>query len=135
MGIFPFEDYENYSPNIHTPQDLIGPSVNDFANMQKFCQMNIACLAECARVQTTSVGEASAMDAMVYPNPAENQVNIEVSGLQSINVYNAMGQLVKSVEVGGKDQYVMQVADFATGLYSLQLVTDKGVVNKSVLVK
>ena len=46
-----------------------------------------------------------------------------------------MGQLVKTVEVGGQDQYVMQVDGFATGLYTLQLVTDKGVVSKSVLVK
>ena len=49
MGIYPFEDYQNYSPNIHTPQDLIGPSVNSFAMSQRYCQMNIGCLTEIAR--------------------------------------------------------------------------------------
>jgi len=48
MGIYPFEDYENYSPYIHTPNDLIGTSVNSFAMGQQYCQMNIACLAEIA---------------------------------------------------------------------------------------
>ena len=48
MGIYPFEDYQNYSPYIHTPNDLIGNSVNSFAMSQQYCQMNIACLAEIA---------------------------------------------------------------------------------------
>ena len=48
MGIYPFEDYENYSPYIHTPNDLIGNSVNSFEMGQQYCQMNIACLAEIA---------------------------------------------------------------------------------------
>ena len=48
MGIYPFEDYQNYSPYIHTPNDLIGTSVNSFAMSQQYCQMNIACLAEIA---------------------------------------------------------------------------------------
>ena len=48
MGIYPFEDYQHYSPNIHTTQDLIGPSVNSFAMSQRYCQMNIGCLAEIA---------------------------------------------------------------------------------------
>ncbi len=48
MGIYPFEDYQNYSPYIHTPNDLIGTSVNSFEMSQQYCQMNIACLAEIA---------------------------------------------------------------------------------------
>ena len=48
MGIYPFEDYQNYSPYIHTVNDLIGLSVNSFDMSQQYCQMNIACLAEIA---------------------------------------------------------------------------------------
>ena len=48
MGIFPFEDVDHDSPYIHTQNDLIGPSVNSFAMVQQFCQMNIGCLAEIA---------------------------------------------------------------------------------------
>ncbi|MBR4390912.1 MAG: M28 family peptidase [Bacteroidales bacterium] len=48
MGIYPFEDYQNYSPYIHTPNDLIGNSVNSWAMSQRYCQMNIGCLAEIA---------------------------------------------------------------------------------------
>ena len=48
MGIYPFEDYQNHSPYIHTPNDVIGTSVTSFEMSQQFCQMNIACLAEIA---------------------------------------------------------------------------------------
>ena len=64
MGIYPFEDYEHYSPYIHTPNDLIGTSVTSFEMSQQYCQMNIACLAEIAN----PVGETP----QVYCNPVVN---------------------------------------------------------------
>ena len=236
MGIYPFEDYEHYSPYIHTPNDVIGTSVTSFEMGQQYCQMNIACLAEIANPvggtpqvqcnpvvnfeiaipinkevmelylgwnapeegstgelqrfdvyrdnaviatveyepmlhylytdtitigaqaeyfimavysdgceapsetligegQPSGIDEMDAEKASVYPNPVENQLNIKAKSLQRIAVYNAMGQLVKTVEVGGQDQFGMQVDGFMPGLYTLQLVTDQGVVSKSVLVK
>ena len=56
MGIYPFEDYQNYSPYIHTPNDVIGTSVNSFEMSQQYCQMNIACLAEIANPVAETVG-------------------------------------------------------------------------------
>ena len=61
MGIYPFEDYQNHSPYIHTPNDIIGTSVTSFEMSQQYCQMNIACLAEIAN----PVGETP----QVYCNP------------------------------------------------------------------
>lgn len=48
QGIYPFEDIDHYSPYIHTANDLIGLSVNSWDMAQRYCQMNIACLAEVA---------------------------------------------------------------------------------------
>ena len=64
MGIYPFEDYENYSPYIHTPNDVIGTSVNSFEMGQQYCQMNIACLAEIANPKGDT--------PQVYCNPVRN---------------------------------------------------------------
>ena len=64
MGIYPFEDYQNYSPYIHTPNDLIGTSVNSFAMSQQYCQMNIACLAEIAN----PIGDTP----QIFCNPVTN---------------------------------------------------------------
>ena len=63
MGIYPFEDYQNHSPYIHTPNDIIGTSVTSFEMSQQFCQMNIACLAEIAN----PMGETP----QVYCNPVK----------------------------------------------------------------
>ncbi len=64
MGIYPFEDYQSYSPYIHTPNDVIGTSVNSFEMSQQYCQMNIACLAEIAN----PMGEMP----VVYCNPVRD---------------------------------------------------------------
>ena len=137
MGIYPFEDYQNYSEYIHTPNDLIGISVNSFAMSQRYCQMNIGCLTEIANrvVDTTGMNEVTDLRAELYPNPVEDQLNIVSEEIQKIFVFNVMGQLVKTVEVGGQDRYTLQVADLPKGLYSLQLVTEQGIVNRNIIIK
>ncbi len=42
QGIFPFEDSQDYSPYIHTANDIIGPSVNNFEQHMTFVQAIIA---------------------------------------------------------------------------------------------
>ena len=235
MGIYPFEDYENYSPYIHTPNDLIGTSVNSFEMGQQYCQMNIACLAEianpvgstpqvycnpvsnfefafpidkdvmelyliwdapedgstgelehfdvyrdnaviatvqydptiihhlytdtisigaqaeyfimsvysdgCEAPSETLIGEGiphqlseSASHVSVYPNPAESLLNIVANGLQRIAVYNMMGQLIEK-KIAEGNQFVLQVGDYAPGLYTVQVVTTNGVVTENIVVK
>lgn len=48
QGLYPFEDVNHYSPYIHTPDDTIGLSVNGWLMPQRYCQMNLGCVAECA---------------------------------------------------------------------------------------
>ena len=237
MGIYPFEDYENYSPYIHTPNDLIGMSVTSFEMSQQYCQMNIACLAEianpvggmpqvycnpvrnfefvvpidkevvglnmvwetpeegstgellhydvyrdnvvvaqvdyeqgiayyqyadtitvgaqaayfimavysdgCEAASETligigipdAVGEATQTNVLVYPNPVNSQLNIVADDLQSITIYDAMGQRVKRVETGGLSQYTLPVDDLSPGLYMLRLTLPHDTLVKSVVVR
>jgi hypothetical protein len=44
QGIFPFEDSQDYSPYIHTANDIIGLSVNNFEQHMTFVQAIIACV-------------------------------------------------------------------------------------------
>ena len=238
MGIYPFEDYENYSPYIHTPNDLIGTSVTSFEMSQQYCQMNIACLAEIANpigdtpqvycnpvrnfeiaepiekgvtelyliwdapeegstgellhfdvyrdnaviatvqydpnfiheydyIDTITIGaqaeyfimavysdgceapseilvgegqpagicEMDAENISVYPNPADNQLNIIALGLQCVNIYNVMGQLVESVGMNHENACVLSVEGYPAGIYTIQMVTANGVHNRNVVVK
>ena len=99
MGIYPFEDYQNYSPYIHTENDLIGNSVNSFAMGQQYCQMNIACLAEIANpVGETPVVECNPVVGFVISEPVFKELSFitlewwvpeegSTGELQSFDVY------------------------------------------------
>jgi len=45
MGIFPFEDGNNYSPYIHSAEDLIGPSLNSMEQVGLFIKASLASAA------------------------------------------------------------------------------------------
>jgi hypothetical protein len=78
MGIFPFEDVPNYSPYIHTDQDLVGPSVNSPEMAGTFIQANLASVVSLAQpydpVGITDPGTASCIH--LSPNPASSTVNL-----------------------------------------------------------
>lgn len=69
MGIYPFEDAEHYSPLIHTPQDLIGASVNSFEMSQRYTQMNIGCLTELANPVSGTSTSCNAPRNFTVVNP------------------------------------------------------------------
>ena len=100
MGIYPFEDYQHYSPNIHTTNDLIGPSVNSFEMSQQYCRMNIGCLAELANPVIDD-------NVIVVDELDEEIVRYEV--------YDLMGRIVN------KD-----VNNLESGVYIVRYTTKKG---------
>jgi hypothetical protein len=51
MGIFPFEDVNNYSPHIHTSNDLVGPSYNNQDQAVVFTQAILASVVTMANMQ------------------------------------------------------------------------------------
>lgn len=80
MGIYPFEDYQHYSPNIHTPNDLIGPSVTSFEMSQQYCRMNIGCLSEIANPVGSQVYCNPVNDfAVEYPYVADDYSTLRLS--------------------------------------------------------
>jgi len=51
MGIFPFEDVNNYSPHIHSPNDLIGPSYNNESQAVIFTKAILASVVTMANMK------------------------------------------------------------------------------------
>ena len=100
MGIYPFEDYEHYSPYIHHTNDLIGISVNSFEMSQQYCRMNIGCLAELAN-----------------PVIDDNVIVVDVLDEEIVRyeVYDLMGRIVN------KD-----VNNLESGIYIVRYTTKRG---------
>ncbi len=123
MGIYPFEDYQHYSPYIHTTSDVIGTSVNSFEMGQQYCRMNIGCLAELATLYDTSgVLEVESDDVEIYPNPANDVITIK-GEVASIEIYDLVGKCVKTV---WKNMEEIRISDLSSGLYMMRIFTPNG---------
>ena len=72
---------------------------------------------------------------LIYPNPVSNQLTIEfMVKATGIRVYNMLGELVieKSIKTGEKS-IQLNVKDWQTTIYSIQLYKDKVVIGNKVL--
>ncbi len=85
---------------------------------------------------TTGVNELNADDNFaIYPNPARDVLTVEArSGieLQSVALYNIMGQKLNAGATLQGNKYVMTVGSLAAGIYSLKIETNKGTILRKV---
>lgn len=65
----------------------------------------------------------------VYPNPTRDQATILNKGamkMEKIEVYNILGQVVYSNTADSKDKHTLKLNGLASGVYTIQIFTDKG---------
>jgi len=65
----------------------------------------------------------------VYPNPTKGQATILSKGalkMEKIEVYNILGQQVYSADADSKDKHSLDLDRLASGVYTIQVFTDKG---------
>jgi hypothetical protein len=84
---------------------------------------------------TTGIADKFFSDPInVYPNPSAGMLNIQSEhNLRTINVYNVTGQLIDAYSTIGSKSYSLKIP--ASGLYSLQIVTDNGSSYKKVVIQ
>lgn len=91
-----------------------------------------------ARLNNSTVGlsEMSVDKTFIlYPNPAKQYVNIELSevkGVESIILYNLMGKIIRTYLVS---ETVLDLTGISTGSYLLTVVTKNGILQKQVVVE
>ena len=64
-----------------------------------------------------------AIKALVYPNPAKEKVTIDGIEAAEVQVYNGLGQLVKTV----RNSNEIKISDLTEGVYLLRITDAKGV--------
>ena len=77
--------------------------------------------------------------AKVYPNPASDHLSVDLSGIngtpQQINFINIQGKMVYSVIPGNNlNNITLNTANLENGIYVMQILSDKGVVNSKVVI-
>ena len=88
QGIYPFEDVNNYSPYIHSPADTIGLSVNGWLMPQRYCQMNLGCVAECAGIHP--MGAIVNQDVVIA---GDDNFNLRMNPGETISLTVTMGNV------------------------------------------
>ena len=62
----------------------------------------------------------------IYPVPASSFITIDVEGMQTVMIYNALGQLVKSVSANGALEVRLDVSEWASGAYLVEGLDGNG---------
>jgi len=70
----------------------------------------------------------------IYPVPFKEQLNFKLSdNVNSVNVYNAIGQQVLTVNCNGKGNLILDAANWPDGIYVIQMVDANGITSKKVV--
>ena len=82
-------------------------------------------------VEVTAIEENGVNGLMIYPNPTNGNLNINVEAMRRITIANALGQIVYDQEANG-DNVIIDMAQYQTGVYMVRITTDNGVAVKRV---
>jgi hypothetical protein len=87
-------------------------------------------------VGTTRTGDLAAHNIVLSPNPASDDVTLFFGDLRvsRIEAINALGQVVTRVEHGAEQSVKLNVKNLPSGVYTLRIHSDKGVVQKQLMV-
>ena len=77
-----------------------------------------------------SIDEVANETYKVYPNPVKDVLTVEGENIEQVNVFNALGQLVKTVN--SNDNVVrVNVNDLPNGMYIVNVVDNNGIMTTS----
>jgi len=75
----------------------------------------------------TEIGNEDPTSVNVYPNPAENQINVVVSNgsrVGTISIYSITGNLIKTMDMDGCEKEI-QISDIPLGIYFISVKDEK----------
>lgn len=116
MGIFPFEDSQNYSPYIHTSNDVIGMSFNSSEMAGYFTKAMVASVATMANY----LAPPSNLVAL----PGDGQIELNWDALSDIDYYNVYKNNEPTPVASPTEPYFLDtdVVNFSTYTYYVTVI-------------
>jgi parallel beta-helix repeat protein len=74
-------------------------------------------------------------DLLIFPNPSSGMVTIKNKAdfnMKQIDMYNMVGQLIYSDPADNSKQHKLDLAGIASGIYTIRITTDKGIVTRKL---
>jgi len=91
----------------------------------------------CDGSQNTIIDDFETFSAIIYPNPASNNLTVDLGDLNGVNttikLYDSSSKLV--FEKQSSSTLMIDVSGFAKGIYSLEHATDEQVLRSQVIIE
>ena len=72
-------------------------------------------------------------DVTIYPNPANDIINVQGEDIQYVEIYNSIGLKVLDKNVNNSES--INIAGFASGIYFVRVVDREGNISTTKIVK
>ena len=118
-----FEDTHFSSPYIHTPNDILGVSVNSMDQVNRYTELNLGLVATLAGLISSGVDDVTSPSLTVYPNPVGETLTIKGVPMRQVEVFNMMGQRVLN-KTCHESVTQLDVTSLAAGIYVLRVIDD-----------
>ena len=78
------------------------------------------------------ISESDALNAKIYPNPVQGELNVRCAGMREITVFMPNGQTIEKINVND-DNYTLNMNNYKSGVYYLRITTENGTSIQKVL--
>ena len=83
--------------------------------------------------ETLNVNSFAEPEVQLFPNPANDVLNVVCDGMRHITIMNTLGQVVYDAEPADVQSAQISLAGFDAGVYIVRIATDYGMTSKSVV--
>lgn len=89
------------------------------------CEIGESDFSNEAHAEIVSINELNSR-FNIFPNPANHELTIEGENIESIAIYNVVGQLIKNIKVTDSSSQKIITSSFENGVYILRITTKNG---------
>ncbi|MDZ7744072.1 MAG: M28 family peptidase [Bacteroidota bacterium] len=136
MGIFPFEDVQNYSPYIHTDEDIVGLSFNSKEMARTFTQAMVASVSSRSGILGyTGVNEnPDATGFSIFPNPSDGIFHVYAKNpeLNRIEILDITG---KTIQTSEKNNETFDLSSHPEGVYFVRLMGPQEIYTNKIIIR
>lgn len=80
------------------------------------------------------VNESNEINAVVFPNPAKDELTVQANQMTRVRIFNSFGQSVLDLPMEEQDMAHVHVADSPSGLYLVEITTTNGRIVKRLII-
>lgn len=125
------EEVHHMSPYIHSINDVVGVSLNNYEQSMLFTGVTLAAVAELAGLSELSVDENVKENLQLYPNPVSEILKID-GEILGFEIFDMTGKNILS----SKNENEIDVSGFKSGFYFIRLTDfENNVVTQKFFVK